>query len=280
MPYPDFISPVLVQLGPLQIRWYGLMYVFGFLFAGWLFPREAKRRGIDLDKEKTNDLIFYLVLGVLLGGRFGYILFYNLPYYLGKPAEIFAIWHGGMSFHGGLLGVIVALWLFIRKNKIPFLQLADLAALATPVGLGLGRLGNFINGELWGKPSQVPWAIIFPLDPTHQPRHPSQLYEAGLEGIVLFAILWLVSRKNPPWGSLMGLFLIGYGLARTFVEFFREPDAQMFAETGGRFLGLLSMGQLLSLPLVLVGLGLVIWSFKTRPQFPRAEQEAPAEAGV
>lgn len=278
MPYPDFISPVLVQLGPLQIRWYGLMYVFGFLFAAWFIPREAARRGVPMDKEKTNDLIFYLVLGVLLGGRLGYVLFYNLPYYISKPWELIAIWHGGMSFHGGLLGVTVAIFLFVRKFKIPLLQLLDLAALAAPVGLGLGRLGNFINGELWGKPSNVPWAIIFPLDPQHVARHPSQLYEAGLEGILLFGILYAVSRKNPPWGSLAGLFLMGYGLARTFVEFFREPDAQMFVETGGRFLGLLSMGQILSLPLVLAGLSLLVWSVKANRQYPRTEPIETAEA--
>lgn len=253
------IDPVFFRLGPLQFRWYGLMYVIGFICSYFIIRRESRQRNLPLDSEAVADLIFCLAIGVVLGGRLGYVLFYDLSSYLAQPLKIFAIWQGGMSFHGGLLGVAVAgLW-YARRFQLPKLQLADLAALAAPVGLGFGRIGNFINGELFGRPTTMPWGMIFP-DGGPLPRHPSQLYEAFLEGLVLFFVVRLLARRFTAPGTAMAAFLSGYGLFRFIVELFRQPDSQL-----GLFWGFFSMGQLLSLPLFLAGGILLVWLNRKKP---------------
>ena len=248
--FPQF-DPVALQIGPLAIRWYGLMYVLGFLGAWSLLKYRSRAPHWHWTGEEISDFIFYAALGVILGGRLGYVLFYNLPFYLDHPAAIFAVWEGGMSFHGGLLGVIFAGYLFTRKTNRDFLRTADFIAPVVPIGLGLGRLGNFINGELYGRASDVPWAMVFPGGGTLA-RHPSQLYEFLLEGVLLFTVLWIYSARPRARGAIFGLFLAGYGLARFLVEFTREPDVQL-----GYILGPLSMGQLLSIPMILLGLWLI-----------------------
>ncbi len=256
--HPSF-DPVALHLGPLQVRWYGLMYLIGFaafLLLGRMRIKRAAAPAITL--RELDDLLFYGVLGVILGGRLGYVLFYKLGYYLGHPLEIFFVWQGGMSFHGGFLGVLIAAWLFVRKSGKPWLTVMDFIAPMVPIGLGAGRMGNFINSELWGRPTDVPWAMVFPLvDQT--PRHPSQLYEFGLEGVVFFILLWLFSSKPRPVGAVSGLFLIGYGCFRFIVEFTREPDD---------FLGLLSlgmsMGQWLSLPMIIAGIVMFRWAYRAK----------------
>jgi phosphatidylglycerol---prolipoprotein diacylglyceryl transferase len=255
----DNLNPVLMHLGPLQLRWYGVMYALSFTIGYYLVRYLARKRGAPLDNDGVAELVFYLVAGVLFGGRLGYVLFYNLPYYLRHLAAIPAVWDGGMSFHGGLIGTIAAVLLFARKTGIGFLSLADLVVPVVPLGLLLGRLGNFINGELWGRPSNVAWAMIFPraplLDGVMMPRHPSQLYEAGLEGLVLFAILWVMAQKRRPGGVLLGTFLTLYGLFRCFIEYFREPDPQL-----GLIRGVISMGQILSVPMIFVGISILVWA--------------------
>jgi phosphatidylglycerol:prolipoprotein diacylglycerol transferase len=252
MHYPHF-NPVLFRLGPLELRWYGLMYVLSFIVAYFLIRSDAKRKNLPLTTDDIADLIFCLALGVILGGRIGYILFYNLPYYLENPLKVFAIWEGGMSFHGGLIGTVLAAIYFTRKKKITFFQLADLCVPVAPICLFLGRLGNFINGELYGRVTHVPWGMVFP-GGGNVPRHPSQLYEAFLEGPVLFAILWFVKRKkNLPVGVVFWCFVSFYGVFRFLVEFTREPDPQL-----GFVLGNLSMGQLLSLPMFVLGVCMII----------------------
>ncbi len=255
--YPH-INPVALQLGPLAIHWYGLMYLAGFMTFLWL----GKKRIAQLNQPKFNaklldDLLFYGVLGVILGGRLGEVLFYNPGFYFSHPAKIFAVWEGGMSFHGGFLGVLVAMALFARKQKIHWLQLMDFIAPLVPPGLAFGRLGNFINGELWGRPTDVPWGMVFPhIDSL--PRHPSQLYECALEGIVLFVLLWWFSNKPRPVGEVSGLFLIGYGSFRFLGEFTRNPDDGIF---GYMTLGV-SMGQWLSLPMVAIGIVMMTFSHR------------------
>jgi phosphatidylglycerol:prolipoprotein diacylglycerol transferase len=249
------IDPIAIHLGPLKIHWYGLMYLVGFLGGWWVGVYRAKRPGSGWDPKEVSDYLFYIALGVILGGRFGYVLFYNLAHYFKHPLDIFAIWSGGMSFHGGLIGVCVAMWLYGRKTKRPFLAVTDFVAVLTPIGLGPGRIGNFINQELWGRVTDLPWGMVFrtggPL-----PRHPTQLYEATLEGLVLFLILWFYSRSPRPVGAVSSLFLIFYGLFRFLVELVREPDPQL----GYLAFGWVTMGQVLSLPMILLGAWMLWWS--------------------
>ncbi len=246
MQFPH-IDPVFLSIGPLQFRWYGLMYVISFIATYFIIRSEIKRKQLPLTSEDAADLVFYGAMGVVLGGRFGYILFYNLGFYLANPLKLFAVWEGGMSFHGGFLGVMLAFFLYARRKQIPYLTLIDMAALCAPVGLGLGRIGNFINGELFGRATDVPWGIIFP-GSGGVPRHPSQLYEAFLEGLVLFFIVRFASKNSTVSGVTTCAAIAGYGLFRFIVEFFRQPDAQI-----GLFFGQFSMGQLLSLPMFIAG---------------------------
>lgn len=246
IPYPN-ISPVFFEFGPLQFRWYGLMYLIGLTAAYFLIKKKVARKRLPLSKDQIYDMIVWAALGVFIGGRLGYTLFYNFSYYVQHPLKIIAVWEGGMSFHGGLLGTIVSLIWFSKRQGIPIYTIADLAAAVTPIGLGFGRLGNFINGELYGRPTDVDWCMVFPAGGPAC-RHPSQLYEAGLEGLLLFTILWLIGRKTTPPGTIFWSFTTGYGLCRLLVELFREPDAHI-----GLLFGSLSMGQILSLPMVIAG---------------------------
>ncbi len=259
IPFPA-IDPVLISVGPLAIRWYSLAYIAGVLI-GWRYILGlAANKPSVIDAAAIDDLIVWLVLGIIVGGRLGYVLFYKPGYYLANPIEAAYVWQGGMSFHGGALGVILAMALFSRKRGIAFLPLADLVVCAVPIGLFFGRIANFINGELFGRPSDVAWAMVFPRGGP-EPRHPSQLYESFLEGLVLFfilAALWRYSNLRHRPGALGGVFLMGYGGFRMFVELFREPDAHL-----GFLIGGATMGQLLSLPLVIVGIWLV--ARKTKP---------------
>jgi phosphatidylglycerol:prolipoprotein diacylglycerol transferase len=237
-----------------------MMYLLGFVAAYFNIRWLARRRNLGLDGDTLSDLLFWCVCGVILGGRIGYTLFYNAPYYVSHPLRIFYVWEGGMSFHGGLLGVIVAIVLFCRRRKLSILSVGDVVAAATPIGLGLGRLGNFINGELWGRVTDVPWAMIFP-GAGPLPRHPSQLYEAALEGPVLWLILWFLHRRGVRPGVPLMSFFLGYGLFRFTLEFFRQPDPQLGFLWGGA-----TMGQLLCLPMILGGLaGLVLVLRRGRP---------------
>ncbi len=269
LPFPAF-DPVLVQLGPLAIRWYALAYIFGILL-GWLYARAVIRAGAlwggnasknlaPMSVTDYDDSVLWVTFGIILGGRTGYVLFYNPAYFAAHPLEIAQLWNGGMSFHGGFLGCVLAVILFARRRGIPALSLGDVTCLVGPIGLLLGRIANFINGELWGRPTDVPWAMVFP-GGGPLPRHPSQLYEAGLEGLVLFAVLALAVRagalRRP--GLIIGIFALGYGLARTSCEFFREPDAQLGLLWGG-----LTMGMILSLPLMLAGLGFIAYACRRR----------------
>ncbi len=247
MQFPH-IDPVFLSIGPLQFRWYGLMYVLSFIATYFIICSEVLRKKLPLTKDNAADLVFYGALGVVLGGRAGYILFYNLGFYLANPLKLFAVWEGGMSFHGGFLGVMLAFLLYARRKNIPFLALIDMAALCAPVGLGLGRIGNFINGELYGRITAAPWGIIFP-GSDGSSRHPSQLYEAFLEGLALFFIVRFVSRKTTVSGVTTCAAIAGYGLFRFIVEFYRQPDTQI-----GLFYGMFSMGQLLSLPMFIIGI--------------------------
>ena len=246
MIYPQ-IDPVALSLGPLQIHWYGLMYLFGFVGAWFLGRLRAERYGWTVTE--VEDLLFYGAIGVIVGGRLGYVLFYDLTANLAAPLNIIKVWQGGMSFHGGLIGVLTAFWWFARKTNRSFFAVSDFIAPLVPIGLLTGRIGNFINSELWGKVSDVPWAIVFP-NGGPLARHPSQLYEAGLEGLALFIILWLYSAKPKPLGAISGLFLLGYGGFRFLVEFVRIPDPQY----GYLAFNWLTMGQVLSLPMIIIGL--------------------------
>ncbi len=252
--HPD-IDPVAIAIGPLAVRWYGLMYLLGFGIA-FALARSRIKRGMSgsITYEIFDDLFFFSVLGVVLGGRLGYVLFYKLAYYAAHPLDIFAVWQGGMSFHGGFLGVLLAMVYIARKHRIRWLAVTDFIAPLIPPALGAGRIGNFINGELWGRVTELPWGMVFrgagPL-----PRHPSQLYEFALEGVLLFTLLWLYSARPRPRGAVSAVFLIGYGALRFIAEFFREPDD---------FLGLLafnlSMGQWLSLPMIAAGIVMLAWA--------------------
>jgi len=258
--FPSF-DPVAVSIGPFAIRWYALAYVCGLLI-GWRYCRWlAARAPTKIEARAIDDYLLWATLGVVLGGRLGYVVFYNPGHYLSNPLEIAYVWQGGMSFHGGLIGVVVATALFARKAGIPLLGLGDIVCCAAPVGLFLGRLANFVNGELFGRPTEAPWGVIFPQGGP-LPRHPSQLYEAGLEGLVLFLVLWLLVRRGGlrRHGLACGVFFAGYGAARLFVELFREPDAQVGFLAGG-----VTMGQMLSLPMLLIGIGLAAWALRARP---------------
>jgi phosphatidylglycerol---prolipoprotein diacylglyceryl transferase len=256
--HPHF-DPVVFSLGPLAVRWYGLMYVAGFI-AFLVLGKWRARNGPDrgMDAKDVDDMLLYGVLGVILGGRLGYVFFYKPGYYLSNPVEILQVWSGGMSFHGGFLGVLVAVWLFCRLRHKSWLATMDFVAPLVPLGLAAGRLGNFINGELPGRPTTLPWGMWFPqVDPSPLARHPSQLYQFALEGVALFVILWLYSAKPRPTGAVSGAFLVGYGVFRFIAEFGRQPDD---------FLGLLkfglSMGQWLSLPMVLIGVVMMGWAYR------------------
>ena len=248
------IDPVLFELGPIRVGWYGLMYVFGFLASYLLVRYQMKKKDFGVSKLEVENLYFYLILGLIVGARSGYVLFYDLKMYLSDPLEAFAIWHGGMSFHGGLIGVLIVGILFSWKNKKSFWKIADLFIVTAPLGLGLGRIGNFINGELYGRVTQVPWAMIFRTDKDLLPRHPSQLYESALEGGVLFLILWFLKNKKLPDGGLLAVFLSLYGVFRFFAEYFREPDPQI-----GFILGLVTMGQVLSSFMIVGGVILFLY---------------------
>jgi phosphatidylglycerol:prolipoprotein diacylglycerol transferase len=249
------IDPIALQIGPIAVHWYGLMYLIGFALV-WLLGRWRINHGkTDLTLRDLEDIIFYSVLGVVAGGRLGYVLFYKPAEYLANPIEILYLWQGGMSFHGGLIGVIVVLMLFARKRGKTLLEIGDFVAPLIPLGLGAGRLGNFINGELWGRATTVPWGMVFPQAGDNVARHPSQLYEMGLEGFALFALVWWFARKPRPTGQISALFLMGYGVFRFLVEFTREPDYFLGLLAGG-----LSMGQLLSLPMILIGALIFVFS--------------------
>ena len=256
MSFPH-IDPVIFQIGPLQVRWYGLMYVLGFAATLLLVKHQIKKfnfRELDVHFENLN---LVLIISLVLGGRLGYVLFYNLPYYLKHPLEVLATWQGGMSFHGGMLGLIAGMFFFCRKKRLDFWKVVDIYTVTIPIGLGLGRIGNFINGELYGRVTDVSWAMVFP-GGGPLPRHPSQLYEALLEGVVLFCILWGLKEKQrapSPWpaGSMGALFLVFYGIFRISVEFFREPDAHL-----GFIAANITMGQLLSSLMIIGGLTLLL----------------------
>ena len=248
-------------IGPIAIRWYALVYIVG-LILGWRYCLWiASQPPKIVSREAVDDFLVWATLGVILGGRIGYVLFYNPSFYFENPSQIVAVWHGGMSFHGGTIGVLTAIFIFCRRRKISILGFADIVACAVPIGLFFGRLANFINGELWGRVTDVPWAMVFPTGGP-EPRHPSQLYEAGIEGIVMFCILYALlragARKRP--GTIVGVFLIGYACARIFVEFFRQPDQQL-----GFLIGGATMGQLLSIPVLLLGI-ILLWLARRSPK--------------
>lgn len=254
--YPN-IDPVAISLGPLQIHWYGIMYLIGFAAAWLLAKKRAAVKNSGWNDEQVSDLIFYGAMGVVIGGRVGYMLFYNFSALLGDPLSLFYVWQGGMSFHGGFLGVVLAVYLFSRKTQKPVFKVLDFSAPLVPIGLAAGRLGNFIGAELYGRVTEVPWGMIFPTDPLALVRHPSQLYQAGLEGLTLFIILWLYSAKLKPAFAVSGMFCLGYGLFRSFVEFFREPDDGIFVAFDW-----LTRGQLLSLPMIVAGLVILTLAYK------------------
>jgi phosphatidylglycerol:prolipoprotein diacylglycerol transferase len=254
--YPH-IDPVIVRIGPLAVRWYGLMYLLGFLAGFFLIRSLARYRRCDFSANQLSDLLFYAVVGVVLGGRLGYVLFYDPLFYVHHPLQVPAIWQGGMSFHGGLLGVVVAVILWCRRHHKDPLLTGDIMVTAATVGLGLGRIGNFINGELWGRPTQLPWGMVFP-GAGPLPRHPSQLYEALLEGVVLLLVLWWLHRRRVARGVPFFAFFALYGLFRSMVETVRAPDAHIGLLWGG-----ITMGQVLSVPMILIGLA-GVWVCRRR----------------
>jgi phosphatidylglycerol---prolipoprotein diacylglyceryl transferase len=258
IPYPN-IDPVFLRIGPVELRWYGLMYMLSFIIAFFVMRRYAKHRKLNMTTDDLYDLLFFLILGVMIGGRLGYVLFYDLGSYLQNPASIFAIWQGGMSFHGGFVAMIAAAWWVSRKKGWHFWDIADLGAVAAPIGLGLGRIGNFINGELFGRVTNVSWAMVFPEGGT-EPRHPSQLYEALLEGLVLFLILRWIYKRNFYRGTVFWALVAFYGLFRFLVEFVREPDAQI-----GLDLGPFTRGQLLTFPMLVLGTIMMITFARRHP---------------
>lgn len=275
--FPD-INPIAFSLGPFSLHWYGVMYLVGVLFALWLADRRAKKPGSSWTPKEVENLIFYGFIGIFIGGRLGYMIFYDFPAFIENPILIFKVWQGGMSFHGGLIGALAVMFWFAYKSHRCFFQISDFIAPLVPFGLGAGRLGNFINGELWGRVTSAPIGMLFPTSaradlmyvkshpawlPLYQecdgllPRHPSQLYELALEGVLLFIILNVFIRKPRPVGSVSGLFLLCYGLFRFVVEFFRQPDEQL-----GLFGDMISMGQILSLPMIVLGALIIFWSYR------------------
>jgi phosphatidylglycerol:prolipoprotein diacylglycerol transferase len=279
LPFPA-IDPVLIHFGPFAIRWYALGYIVGIFFGWWYSKRLVANAslwgpaGAPLKPADIDDFVAWAAVGIVGGGRIGYILFYDLPHYLANPLDALQVWHGGMSFHGGFLGTVLAMVLFARARKIPVWSMIDAIAPGVPVGIGLVRLANFINGELWGRPTDAPWGMMFPAAPDlgTVARHPSQLYEAGLEGLALFLLLRLLTHRyhrlaTPAFVS--GAFAAGYGFFRTFSEFFREPDVQIGYLPGG-----LTEGMLLSIPMIAVGIGLMIWAARRAPARPQAATHA------
>lgn len=278
-PFVVDFDPVALDLGFVQIHWYGITYLVAFALGWWLLARRARQPHWPITREQVGDYLFWVILGVVLGGRLGYVLFYGLDRWFADPLFPFRLQQGGMSFHGGLLGVLIAMWLYARRIGIGFLKLGDFTAQVVPLGLACGRIGNFIGGELWGRTADVPWAMVFPralapgelggmsleqaatagmLDTVA--RHPSQLYQALLEGFTLFVIVWLFARKPRPAGAVGGLFLAGYAVFRWIAEFFREPDAHI----GFVAFDWLTMGQLLSLPMFVAGIALLAWAYRSR----------------
>ncbi|PLW69135.1 prolipoprotein diacylglyceryl transferase [Pseudohalioglobus lutimaris] len=257
LPYPE-IDPVALAIGPLKIHWYGLAYLTGIAAGWWLALRRSSQAWSPVSREQVDDLVFFAAMGIVLGGRVGYTLFYGGQRLIDDPGWALRLWEGGMSFHGGFLGVLLAMYLFGRKRDIPFWRLMDFIAPLVPIGLGLGRLGNFIGQELWGKATDVPWAMVFPDDPLQLARHPSQLYEFALEGVLLFALLFWFSSRPRPVCAVSGVFSLVYGCARFLVEFFREPDAHI----GYEAFGWLTRGQILSLPMIFVGLALLFVAYR------------------
>lgn len=261
IPYPK-IDPVIVTIGPISVRWYGVMYVVGFIASYFLIQKQERSKQIGLVGTVAQDLIFYLAIGLIVGGRLGYILFYeymDLTFYIKNPLELIATWRGGMSFHGGLIGCVLAGWIFARRRSIPFPALADCTIVTAPIGLMFGRLGNFINAELLGRPSDVPWAMVFPTGGP-LPRHPTQLYESFAEGLLLFLILWYLHKKPFKDGMMVAFFMLFYGIFRFIIEFFKEPDPQI-----GYLLTYLTMGQLLCLAMIAAALLLMLYLQRVKP---------------
>ena len=258
--YPE-IDPVALALGPIKIHWYGLTYLAGLLFAWWLAKRQCRRPGAVWREEWVDDLIFYAAIGIVIGGRLGYVFFYGFDRFIEDPLWALRVWEGGMAFHGGLLGVIAAVAYLSQTRQVAVGDLLDFVAPLAPIGLALGRLGNFIGQELWGRAATVPWAMIFPKDPLQIPRHPSQLYQFALEGVLLFVIVYLFSRRPRPRWSVGGLFLLGYGLMRFTAEFFREPDSHIGIDA----FGWMTRGQILCVPMIVMGLYLLWLAYSRKP---------------
>jgi len=274
--YPN-IDPVLVELGPIAIRWYGLAYVAGFIIAALVMRSLVRRWNVALTDDDLLDIVLVAVIGLVAGARLGYVVFYGAGAYWDDPLSILAFWDGGMSFHGGLVGVMLAGWLIARKKGVPVLRLFDLGAVGAPLGIFFGRIANFINGELWGRETDVPWGMVFPRAPGGMPRHPSQLYEAVLEGLVIFVVLFALSRRKRGDGLIIGTLLVLYSVFRTAIEFFREPDIQL-----GFIFGPFTMGQLLTAPMLIAG-GWLIWralrAGAPGESEPQDEAPAPQDAG-
>jgi len=272
--YPE-IDPVAIALGPVKVHWYGLAYLAGLAFAWWLAVRRSRVPGAAVRRDQVDDLIFFGALSVVLGGRIGYALFYGGDKLAEDPTWLLRVWQGGMSFHGGMLGVMLAMYLFARRRRIAIGALLDFVAPLVPMGLAFGRLGNFIGQELWGRPTDVPWAMIFPRDPLQLARHPSQLYQFALEGVLLgIIVIWFSSRPRPTW-AVSGVFSLGYGCLRFTVEFFREPDQHI----GFEALGWLTRGQLLCLPMIALGIFLLVFAYRDRAKGRTHEHTATGKRG-
>ena len=275
--HPNF-DPVAIAIGPVKVHWYGLMYLIAFAGGWWLGCVRARDAWRGWSRDAVGDVLFWIALGVIAGGRLGYMLFYDVERLLANPLSVFMVWQGGMSFHGGLIGVLVAMWWFARTRGRGFFDVADFIVPLAPLGIAAGRFGNFINGRLWGKPSDLPWAMVF-----HDPRagdvarHPSQLYEALLEGVVLFVVLWWFTRRPRPAMAASGVFLVGYGLARTLVEFVRVPDAHL----GYLAFGWVTMGQVLTLPMIAAGAVLAVMAMRRHepPATPASGQRGRKRQG-